>query len=155
MPIVDSISAALDCVTLALSYPLRLMATALSVRMLRLFGYPVFAERTLITLGEDRAIAVTDACGGIDQLFALIIVGFAFARIMQSSWPWQLFHWATILPSLVLANTVRLLLTVMLLDKFGPVVLENACHRALGWAQTVFSVFLLWLFGAGIRYASK
>ena len=144
--------ALLESFVLALSYPLRLMATWLSVGCLKIFGVPVQAERTLIILeAEGLEIAVTDACGGIEQLFGLVLVGGLFAFIMQRRLVFRLMHWATILPCVVLANALRLIATVLLVRAFGEVILNDAWHLGMGWAQTVLAVVLLWLFGKCIR----
>ena len=64
----------METVMLALSYPLRLMATHISVAFLKFVGVEVVAERTSINiLAEGREIAVTDACSGIEQLGGLVI----------------------------------------------------------------------------------
>ena len=144
--------ALIESVVLALSYPLRLMATWLAVGCLRLFGVPIHAERTLLMLEENGIeIAVTDACGGIEQLFGLVLVGGLFAFLMQSKPLFRLMHWATILPCVVLANAIRLIVTVLLARTVGEVILGNTWHVALGWAQTILAVALLWLFGKAIR----
>ena len=148
-------TAALEALVLALSYPLRLMATWISVGCLKLFGVPIHAERTLLMLEEDGIeIAVTDACGGIEQLFGLVVVGGLFAFMMQRGIGMRLMHWATILPCVVIANAVRLIVTVLLVRAVGEVILGNAWHLALGWAQTVLAVALLWLFGKCLRALS-
>ncbi|MBQ4200194.1 MAG: exosortase/archaeosortase family protein [Kiritimatiellae bacterium] len=146
----------LESIVLAASYPLRLMATWLSVGCLRLFGVDVEADRTLITLGgEGVRIAVTDACSGMEQLLGLVLVGGVFAFMMQRSLPLKLMHWATILLCVVLANAVRLIATVVLVRNVGEAVLGDTWHMALGWAQTVLAVALLWLFGKCISHASS
>ena len=145
-----------DAIVLALSYPLRLMATFLAVGCLRLFGVAVRAERTLITIeANGTGIAVTDACSGIEQLMGLVLVGGVFAFMMQRGAAFRAMHWATILPCVVIANAIRLIVTVVLVRTVGEVVLGNAWHTGLGWAQTVLAVFLLWLCGKGIRAAAK
>lgn len=145
----------LESLVLALSYPLRLMATWIAVGCLKLFGVSVRADQTLIVLEADGiGLAVTDACSGIEQLFGLILVGGLFAFIMQRKTLFRLMHWATILPCVVLANAIRLVVTVLLTHMIGEVVLGNAWHLALGWAQTVLAVVLLWLFGKIIRDAT-
>lgn len=142
----------IESLVLALSYPLRLMATGLAVGFLRLLGVSVHAEQTLILLEADEiGIAVTDACSGIEQLFGLILVGGLFSFMMQRKMLFRLMHWATILPCVVLANAIRLIVTVLLVRTVGEVVLGNTWHLALGWVQTVLAVVLLWLFGKCIR----
>ena len=146
----------IESLTLALSYPLRLMATFGAVGILRLCGVAVTADRTLITVGADGSgIAVTDACSGIEQLFALVLIGAVFAWMMQRSSVFRAVHWACILPSLVLANTLRLVVTVALYLAYGDVILGNAWHHGLGYAQSVLVLVFLWLFGKGLRLADE
>ncbi|MBO7688906.1 MAG: exosortase/archaeosortase family protein [Kiritimatiellae bacterium] len=146
----------IEYIGLTLSYPLRLMATWLAVGVLKIFGVPVSAERTLITLDSGTAqIAVTDACGGLEQLGGLVAVGLLFAWLMQKGWGWRILHWTTILPCVVLANAMRLIVTVLLVRAYGDVILGDAWHISLGWAQTVLAVVLLWLFGKAIAYGAQ
>ena len=138
----------IETLTLALSYPLRLMATFGAVAVLKLCGVAVTADRTLITLGSDgTGLAVTDACSGLEQLFALILIGGVLAWMMQKSLGFRLMHWSCILPSLVIANTLRLVATVLLYNRFGDMILGNTWHHALGYAQSVLTLVILWLFG--------
>ena len=146
----------IEYIGLTLSYPLRLMATWLAVGVLKAIGVPVSAERTLIVLDSGAAqIAVTDACGGLEQLGGLVAVGLLFAWLMQKGWGWRILHWATILPCVVLANAVRLIVTVLLVRAYGDVILGDVWHVSLGWAQTVLAVVLLWLFGKAIAYVAR
>ena len=146
----------IEYIFLTLSYPLRLMATWLAVGVLKAVCVPVSADRTLITLDSGTTqIAVTDACGGLEQLGGLVAVGLLFAWIMQKGWGWRLLHWATILPCVVLANALRLIVTVLLVKAYGDVILGDVWHVSLGWAQTVLAVVLLWLFGKAIAYVAR
>ena len=146
----------IEQLVLTASYPLRLMATWLAVGVLKALGVSVSAERTLLTLGEGSTqIAVTDACGGLEQLGGLVAVGLLFAWLMQKGWGWRILHWTTILPCVVLANAVRLIVTVLLVRAYGDVILGDAWHVSLGWAQTVLAVGLLWLFGKAIAYVAR
>jgi len=146
----------IETLTLALSYPLRLMATYGAVGILRLFDVAVTADRTLITVGKGGSrLAVTDACSGIEQLSALVLVGAAFAFIMQKSWTVRAVHWAFILPSVVLANILRLIATVALVSRFGDVILGDAWHHGLGYAQTVLALVFLWFFGKALHVVEE
>ena len=146
----------IESLGLTFSYPLRLMATWLAVGVLEAVGVPVSADRTLIALDSGATqIAVTDACSGLEQLGGLVAVGLLFAWLMQKGWGWRILHWATILPCVVLANAVRLIVTVLLVRAYGEVILGDAWHISLGWAQTVLAVVLLWLFGTAIAYVAR
>ena len=144
----------IESLLLTLSYPLRLMAVFLAGGALRLCGVKVTIERTLLTIGSDgTGLAVTDACSGLEQLGALVIIGGAFAWIMQRDWTGRIMQWISILPSLILANAIRLVVTVVLYLQFGEVILGDFWHKGLGYAQSVLALFLLWLFGKLIRAA--
>lgn len=145
----------IETLTLTLSYPLRLMATYGAVAVLKLFGVAVTADRTLMTLGSDgTGIAVTDACSGIEQLFALVLIGAVMALMLQKGLGLRLMHWACILPSLVIANALRLVVTVLLYNRFGEVILGDLWHHGLGYAQSVLTLVLLWGFGKVLALAA-
>lgn len=145
----------IETLMLTLSYPLRLMATFLAVGVLKLCGVAVAVDRTLMTVGEKgQGIAVTDACSGLEQLGALILVGAVFAWMMQKGLGWRLFHWGMILPSLILSNALRLVVTVLLYNGMGEVILGDAWHHGLGYAQSVLVLVFLWLFGLLIQRLS-
>ena len=146
----------IESLTLALSYPLRLMATFGAAGILRFLGVEVTADRTLMTLGANgKGIAVTDACSGIEQLFALILIGGVFAWMMQRRLGLRLMHWACILPSVVIANTLRLVVTVLLYGRFGDMILGDTWHHALGYAQSVLALAILWLFGKMLELVGR
>ena len=146
----------IESLILTLSYPLRLMATFLAVGALKVFGVAVSADRTLMMVGDGgMEIAVTDACSGIEQLGALVLVGVAFAWMMQRSLLLRIVHWMTILPSVVLANAIRLIATVLLYQGYGDVILGDAWHHGLGYAQSVLALVLLWLFGLIFQHATQ
>jgi len=146
----------LETVMLALSYPLRLMATHISVAFLKFVGVEVVAERTSINiLAEGREIAVTDACSGIEQLGGLVIVGIVFAVMMQKRFSLRLLQWFSILPCVIVANTIRLIVTILLFRSYGEVILGDTWHISLGWAQTILAVTLLWLFGKLLQKLSN
>lgn len=146
----------IESFVLTVSYPMRLMATWLAVAFLKAVGVSVTAERTLMSLDSGTTqIAVTDACSGVEQLGGLVVVGLLFACLMQKGWGWRMLHWATILPCVVLANAVRLVVTVLLVRAFGDVVLGDVWHMSLGWAQTALAVVFLWLFGLAVAYIAR
>lgn len=98
---------------------------------------------------------MTDACSGIEQLGGLVAIGLLFACLMQKGWGWRILHWATILPCVVLANAMRLVVTVLLVTAYGDAILGDVWHVSLGWAQTVLAVVLLWLFGRVVAHIAR
>ena len=64
------------------SYPLRLSATMLSALLLKLCGTDViYSGSSLHLVGLD--VAITDACSGINQLDAFLLIGFIVVKTMQ------------------------------------------------------------------------
>ncbi len=128
---------------LLLSYPLRLSATLLSAAILKLSGIGVVYSGTSLELpGLD--ISITDACSGIDQLDAFILIAFVIVHILHKNNIWKILHFAFIIPSIIIGNSLRIALTVFLYKLLGETVLLSSWHTALGYVQIVlaFIIFL-------------
>ena len=126
---------------LLLSYPLRLNATVLSAGMLKMFGVDVVYSGTSLTL-PGLNIAITDACSGINQLDAFILIAFIVVEILHRKLFLQCLHFAFIIPSIIIGNSLRIVLTVLLYRQLGEVVLQNTWHIALGYVQIILALVL-------------
>ena len=137
----------LERITLFLSYPLRLLSTGLSVGLLQLFGVDIHARLTTISVGQTQ-IAITDACSGVSQLGVLLFFAYLLAlRLPERQWGQKLVWGAFILPIVVVANTVRLLLTIGLFFRIGERSFANDIHVGLGYFFVLLSLALLWWSG--------
>ena len=126
---------------LLLSYPLRLSATMLSGMILKLFGIGVVWSGTQLELpGLD--IAITDACSGINQLDAFILIAFIAVRFLHKKSGWKILHFAFIIPAIIVGNSLRIVLTVLLYRFLGEVVLQNRWHIALGYGQIIMALLI-------------
>jgi len=139
-----------DAVFLIISQPLRLIATMLSVEAVHLLGGDVSYNLTTITL-PDVQLGITDACSGIQQLEALLLLGYLLVRWQQKGLWWRLFHYAFIVPSVILANVLRLVFVILLYKTIGPRGLEADWHSGLGYVQVVLAILFLWLFGQAVE----
>ena len=126
---------------LLLSYPLRLNATVLSAGILKICGVDVVYSGTSLAL-PGLNIAITDACSGINQLDAFILIAFIAVEILHRKLFWQCLHFAFIMPSVIIGNSLRIVLTVLLYKLVGEVVLENTWHIALGYVQIILALLL-------------
>ncbi|MBE6394463.1 MAG: exosortase/archaeosortase family protein [Lentisphaerae bacterium] len=126
---------------LLLSFPLRLNATVLSAGMLKMFGVDVIYSGTSLTL-PGLNIAITDACSGINQLDAFILIAFIVVEILHRKLFLQCLHFAFIIPSIIIGNSLRIVLTVLLYRQLGEVVLQNTWHIALGYVQIILALLL-------------
>ena len=130
---------------LMLSFPLRLSATVLSAGILNLFGANVINSGTSLTMpGVD--IAITDACSGIKQLDAFILIAFIAVQLMHRKYGWKLLHFAFIMPAMIVGNSLRIVITILLFRQFGEVILMNTWHTVLGYVQIIFALLIfLWI----------
>ncbi len=126
---------------LLFSYPLRLSAAALSSWILNLCGIEIVCSGTSLSL-PDLNIAITDACSGINQLDAFILIAFAAVQIMHKKTVWKILHFAFIIPSVIIGNSLRIVLTVLLYRSCGEVVLQNTWHISLGYVQIVLAMLI-------------
>ena len=131
---------------LLLSFPLRLSATMLSACILKLCGIGAVYSGTSLTLpGLD--IAITDACSGINQLDAFILIAFIAVQLLHRKTGWKILHFAFIVPSVIAGNSLRIVLTVLLYKLCGEAVLQNIWHTVLGYGQILFAVVIFFLIG--------
>ena len=128
---------------LLLSFPLRLSATVLSAGILKICGISVVYSGTSLDL-PGVEIAITDACSGINQLDAFILIAFIVVQMMHKKMIWKFVHFAFIIPSIIVGNSLRIVLTVLLYHVWGEVVLHGNWHTALGYVQ-IISAFALYL----------
>ena len=133
-------------IVLYLSYPFRMVSTVLSVGFLQMFGMEIENDMTTIRI-EGLDIAITDACSGIQQLEAMILVAFWLVMVWQRPFVWRCVHYAFLIPSIILANAVRIILTIVLYKAGFESVLNNTWHEGLGYGQVVLAVALFFLVG--------
>lgn len=137
---------------LLMSHPLRLIATMLSANFLKLFGVSVTYNMTMLSL-SDINLAITDACSGIQQFEALLLLGYLLVRTYKFSLSLSVLHYAFVLPSVIIANAIRLIVVVILYYTFvGDKVLRSGWHEGLGYFQVILAVALLWGVGKAIQY---
>jgi len=133
-------------IVLYLSYPFRMVSTVLSVGFLQMCGMKIENDMTTIRI-EGLDIAITDACSGIQQFEAMILVAFFLVMAWRRHFVWRCIHYAFLIPSIILANAIRIILTIVLYKAGFEAVLNNAWHAGLGYAQVALAVTLFFLVG--------
>ena len=128
-------------IMLMASYPLRLSATMLAALLLKICGTEVVYSGSSLHL-PDLDIAITDACSGINQLDAFLLIAYLAVKIMHKKEYWQVLHFAFIIPSIIIANSLRIVLTVLLFKIFGEVILDKFWHVTLGYAQILIALLI-------------
>ena len=133
-------------IVLYMSYPFRMVSTVLSVGFLQMFGMSIENDMTTIRI-EGLDIAITDACSGIQQFEAMILVAFWLVMVWRRPFVWRCVHYIFLIPSIIIANAVRIILTIVLYKAGFVAVLNNSWHEGLGYMQVVLAVALFFLVG--------
>ena len=132
-----------------ISYPMRLIGAECSAAILSLMGFAASSAGTVVSIGS-REIAVTSACSGIEQLEAMLFVGWIIAVCMNRKTLPRILHFVTILSIIVISNCMRLVLTLAGLELFGEVFLSDSVHTLLGILTVIVSVLMF--IGVGLLF---
>jgi len=130
------------------TFKLRLISSALSVKVMQLGGLSVFREGNIIDLGVTE-LQVVDACSGLRYVYPLLLMGLIFACLFHKKW-WKrgVIILATI-PISVFSNTLRIAVTGFLTIKVSQQAAESFFHGFSGWiifmVSIVFLSLLSWL----------
>ena len=123
-------------------FPLRLLATRLTVGLLHLAG--IGATRIGTLIATDRFQVVIDSpCSGLKTLSALLLVGFVLAYFVHRHWSHRLILLLLIAPTAVLANAARNAVIVMIGHYRGEAAAMGALHAVTGMTAFFLAVLLL------------
>jgi len=137
-----------------ISHPMRVIGANVSALMLSAFGFYAEAQNTIVTIsGKD--IAITAACSGIEQLEAMLLMGWLIVMYMHTRLSTRIVHFAFILPIILFANSLRLAVTLGGSEVWGDVFLSDGVHTALGIVTVILIMFIFAATGALFSDAKK
>lgn len=131
---------------LLLSFPLSRFCAMLTVGVLRLFGVGCGFDQAIIYVGEER-IAVTAACSGIELLEAMLLIGWLIVHFEHRRLVPRLVHFLALLPIIVLTNSLRLVLVILLSLWIGDRAFDDPLHSIFGYGVVISSVLLMYGIG--------
>jgi exosortase/archaeosortase family protein len=67
---------------------------------------------------------------------------------------WKLLHFAFIVPALIVGNSLRIVVTILLYQVLGETVLQNTWHIALGYVQIILAFLIFLVIGKLFRTVS-
>jgi len=134
-----------------LSLPLQNFASVSGVFGLELLGYLVDRQGNVLSLGDKTSVSVAEACSGLRMLTAFVVVAATLAFVVRRS-PWQkAVVVLSSVPVAVLANTLRLIITVLLYEWAGSEVADRFFHDFAGLSMMPFAIVVLmgelWVIG--------
>lgn len=133
---------------------LKLISSQVGVQLLHWYDMPAFRQGNVIDLGFTQ-LQVVDACSGLRYLFPIIITGLLLGYFFRLRyWKWALLVMLTV-PVIILNNGLRIAVTGVLFEIFGPVVAEGFFHDFAGWFTFMTAFVLLLPFVFLLRRGDK
>jgi exosortase B len=124
--------------------PLKQQISELAEMALYWAGYPIARSGVTLTIGQYQLL-VADACSGLHSMFSLSALGLLYLYMMQyRSWTRNAVLIASLLPIAFFANTVRVIILVLVTYYFGDEAGQGFIHGFAG--ILLFMVSLLFLF---------
>lgn len=121
---------------------LRLISTALGVKLIELFGLPVYCEGNVIHLSFTR-LQVVDACSGLHSLITLVVLCLLLVYFFRDHLWKRLVFFISSVPLAIATNSLRIALTAVLHKFFGADVAEGFFHSFSGVFIFLFNIPLL------------
>jgi exosortase D (VPLPA-CTERM-specific) len=123
---------------------LKAISSEMGGAFISFFNIPVHVSGNVIDLGVTQ-LQVVDACSGLRYIFPLLALGILYAHFFERVFWKRLFCVLATIPLGVLFNALRIGITGILTDKFGPKASEGFFHGFSGWVVFVFAFIMLFL----------
>ena len=127
-----------------ITFPLQLLASKVAAVTLPLLGVPVLREGNVIQLPA-MALEVAEACSGIRSLMSLATLAVIYGYLLEPRNSIRLVLAVASIPIAVLANSLRIVGTGLLVQYWDPERAEGFFHTFSGWLIFVVSLVLLFL----------
>jgi len=120
---------------------LKLISSQLGVELIQFYGLSAYREGNVIDLGFTQ-LQVVDACSGLRFLFPFLIMGILLAYFYKAKFWKKMIVVISTLPLTIITNSLRIALTGIFYEIWGPKVAQSFFHGFSGW--------LIFMFGLGI-----
>ncbi len=135
-------------------FPLRLLSVKLTAGLLRLLGFEVTVQGTLIATSQFH-VAIESPCSGLKTLSALLMTGLVMAFFLHQGWRARALMLVLIPPVAVVANAIRNLAITLIGHYHGREAAMGFLHTFSGLAVFLLAVALLILFSELILWRKK
>jgi exosortase len=133
-----------DFLAEAISFPLQLWSTRLTVMLAGICGLPATYDGTSMYCGN-LSFQVVAACSGVRSMVILLAIGAVFAHLLHGSFWRKLLLFLLGVPIALIANIIRLFSIILVGLRFGQEIAGTIFHE---WASPVlFLISSLLLLG--------
>ncbi len=127
-----------------IAFPLQLLASKVASTTLPWMGVPVLREGNVIILPA-MALEVADACSGIRSLMSLATLAVIYGYLMDRRPSMRVLLALASIPIAVVANSLRVVVTGLLVQYWDPDKAQGFFHEFQGWLMFVASLVMLYL----------
>lgn len=127
-----------------ITFPLQILASKAAATALPLAGVPVLREGNVINLPA-MPLEVAQACSGIRSLLSLGTLAIIYGYLMESRNSLRVVLAVASVPIAVVANSLRIIGTGLLVQYWDPAKAEGFFHAFSGWLIFVVSLAMLFL----------
>jgi exosortase len=137
----------------SISFPLEILASRWTTRVVGLLGIPIFREGNILYL-QNITLQVIDACSGLRSLISLSALSAAMAYMTQKTVLKGAILFLASVPVAIVANILRLSVTAVLASIYGEQLAQGFLHKFSGMVVFIFAVISLSLIGGLLRWLS-
>jgi exosortase len=134
-----------------ITFPLQLLASKAAAVTLPLMGVPVLREGNVIQLPA-MALEVAEACSGIRSLMSLATLAIIYGYLMEPRTSVRVILALASVPIAVLANSLRIIGTGLLVQYWDPDKAQGFFHTFSGWLIFVVSLVMLFILHRALQW---
>jgi exosortase len=134
-----------------ITFPLQLLASKAAALTLPLMGVPVLREGNIIQLPA-MALEVAEACSGIRSLMSLATLAIIYGYLLEPRTSIRVILALASVPIAVLANSLRIIGTGLLVQYWDPDKAQGFFHEFSGWVIFVVSLVMLFLLHRALQW---
>ncbi len=135
----------------AITFPMQLFASKVSTEVLQGIGLPLIRQGNIIHI-PGYSLEVAEACSGIRSLFSLLALGALFAYFTQPNRVKAVILFLSTIPIAIAGNVFRVTVTALSAHTISIKFAEGILHEISGIIVFVFSLILLFIFGAILKW---
>ena len=126
------------------TFPMQIFASKIAAALLPLAGVPVYREGNIITL-PNKPLEVVQACSGIRSLLTLITLAIIYGYLLEKRKSIRILLALSAVPIAILANSLRIVGTGLLVQYWDPDKAEGFYHTFQGLLIFVVSLAMLFV----------
>lgn len=128
----------------AMTTPLQLFVSQVSVWFVTLFGLPIFREGNIIHLPE-HTLEMVQACSGLRSLMSLLTLSVVISYFtLRSNWL-RVFLLFSAIPAAIIVNIIRIMIMILAFYYFDLDLTQGTVHTIFGTIVFILAIILVFL----------